>query len=246
MKLCQLGEIYAVAWSTGGALHRSYVGEGADRSDRVRRDFDPDLIASQFGEARDPLHSVQHLHLAVLGLNLEAGRRGECGSGERSIDRMFPPERLEAFCEAVHVSLIRRGNDVDVRRGPDNPCALTASPSTITHSTPAALRAATTRSGSKTGSALIDAPAVREPQCGAACFDHQPDSAARSEPTMDGNPHRLVPGGRLGPPWISLDTLVAHDASIMTRSGRASYSGSIPVGASQEFVDSSWTELGQL
>lgn len=50
MQFCQLGEIYVVPWSAGGALHRSEVGEGADRSDRVRRDFDTDLIVSQLGE----------------------------------------------------------------------------------------------------------------------------------------------------------------------------------------------------
>ena len=58
VQFCQLGEIYAVAWSIGGAFHRSQVGEGADRSDGVRRDFDADLISSQLGEARYPLHSI--------------------------------------------------------------------------------------------------------------------------------------------------------------------------------------------
>ena len=54
MQFCQLSEIYVVPWSTGGALHRSEVDEGADRSDRVGGDFDKDLIASQLGEAWYP------------------------------------------------------------------------------------------------------------------------------------------------------------------------------------------------
>jgi hypothetical protein len=41
-----LGEIDAVSWSIGGALHRSQVGQGADRGHRLRRDLDVDLIAS--------------------------------------------------------------------------------------------------------------------------------------------------------------------------------------------------------
>lgn len=72
------------------------MSERTNRSDCVRRDLDPDLIALQVGKG-DPLHSVEHLHLAVLGLNLGPGGLGECGSRERSIDRMFPAEQLRIY-----------------------------------------------------------------------------------------------------------------------------------------------------
>ena len=91
------------------------------------------------------------------------------------------------------------------------PWAPTASPPTITYSTPAALSAATTRSGSNTGSALIDAPAVREPQCSAARFDHQPDPGAWSQMAMDRDSHGVVPSGRLSWRGMRFDRLGAHD-----------------------------------
>ena len=74
-----------------------------------------------------------------------------------------------------------------------------------------ALSAATTRSGSKTGSALIDAPAVREPQCSAARFDHQPDPGAWSQMAMDRDSHGVVPSGRLSWRGMRFDRLGAHD-----------------------------------
>ena len=129
VQFCQLSEIYVVPWSTGGALHRSEVGEGADWSDRVRRDFDTDLIASQLGKAWYPLHSVQHLHLTVPRLDLEAGRSDQCGSGQRSLDRMFAAECPKTFSEAVHVSLVWRGNDVDVARGAHDTVSARGKPS---------------------------------------------------------------------------------------------------------------------
>jgi hypothetical protein len=91
------------------------------------------------------------------------------------------------------------------------PWAPTASPRTITYSIPEALSAATTRSGSKTGSALIDAPAVREPQRRAARFDHQPDSGAWSQLAMDRDSHGVVPGCGLRSRWRRFDRLGAHD-----------------------------------
>lgn len=134
------------------------MGKGANRSDRVGRDLHADLIASQSGEAWYPVHSVQHLHLAVPRLDLEAGR----------------PERPG-------------------------------------YATSAALSAATTRSGSKGASAVIDPPAAREPQNGTARFDREPDSCSGSQPAMNRDPRGIVPRRRLSARGIRFDRVGSHD-----------------------------------
>jgi hypothetical protein len=51
VEFCQLGEIHAIAWPIGGPLHRQQMGEGAHRSNSIRRDLDTYLIASQLDKA---------------------------------------------------------------------------------------------------------------------------------------------------------------------------------------------------
>lgn len=120
VELVELLKVDLISRTIARPLHLPEMIQRADRGRHIRLDLHGERLRLELPERGCAGHAVQHMHLAVNGLQLDARRRGEIVSGQLVLNRMARPQRRQSASERAQILAVRRRDKIEVPGGADD------------------------------------------------------------------------------------------------------------------------------